>query len=54
MLTVLLIVLLLLAFGLLPVFPYNHLGGGYYPSGVLVLILLICLIWALFSGYRWP
>lgn len=43
MLTILLIVLILLAIGALPTWPYSS-GWGYYPSGGLGLILLIVLI----------
>jgi hypothetical protein len=37
---ILLIILLLLAFGSFPAWPYSR-GWGYYPSGGLGLILLI-------------
>ena len=43
MLTLLLIVLLLMAIGSIPSWPYSR-GWGYYPSGGLGLILLILLI----------
>ena len=43
MLTILLIVLILLAVGALPAWPYSA-GWGYYPSGGLGLILLIVVI----------
>lgn len=43
MLMLLLIVLLILALGSLPAWPYSR-GWGYYPSGGLGLVLLIVLI----------
>lgn len=40
----LLLVLLILGFfGLLPIWPYSH-GFGYWPGGVLGLLLLIVLL----------
>lgn len=43
MLVILLIILLLLAVGAFPSWPYSR-GWGYYPSGGLGTILLIVLI----------
>jgi Protein of unknown function (DUF3309) len=43
MLLILLVVLLILALGSLPSWPYSR-GWGYYPSGGLGLVLLIVLI----------
>ena len=43
MLTILLIILLLLAIGAFPSWPYSR-SWGYYPSGGLGLILIILLI----------
>jgi hypothetical protein len=43
MFTVLLIILVLLAIGALPTWPYSS-GWGYGPSGGLGLVLLILLI----------
>jgi Protein of unknown function (DUF3309) len=40
---ILLIILLLLAIGAFPAWPYSR-GWGYYPSGGLGLLLLIVLI----------
>ena len=40
---ILLIVLLLLAIGAFPSWPYSR-AWGYYPSGGLVLLLIIVLI----------
>ena len=46
--TVLLIVLILLLLGALPAWPYSH-GWGYFPSGLLLLIVVLFL---LFGGRR--
>jgi Protein of unknown function (DUF3309) len=46
MLTILIIVLVILVVGSTPAWPYSR-GWGYYPSGLLGLILLILLILAL-------
>lgn len=43
MLLILLIILLLLAVGSFPAWPYSR-GWGYYPSGGLGLLLIIVLI----------
>ena len=43
MILVLLIILLILAAGTAPVYPYSR-GWGYYPSGTLGTILLIVVI----------
>lgn len=43
MLTILLIVLILVALGALPSWPYSR-GWGYYPSGGFGLIVLILLV----------
>jgi len=43
MLLILLVVLLILALGSVPSWPYSR-GWGYYPSGGLGLVLLIVLI----------
>ena len=41
--TILLILILLLLFGALPVWPYSA-SWGYYPSGGLGLVLLLLLV----------
>jgi len=41
--TVLIIILILLLIGAAPAWPYSR-GWGYYPSGLLGLILLIIII----------
>jgi hypothetical protein len=41
--TLLLIILIVLLIGALPTWPYSS-GWGYYPSGLLGIILLIVLI----------
>jgi hypothetical protein len=43
MMLVLVVILLLLALGALPSWPYSR-GWGYYPSGGLGLIFLILLV----------
>ena len=43
MLTILLVVLLLIALGALPAWPYSR-GWGYYPSGGLGLVVVILLV----------
>lgn len=46
MLMILIILLILLAIGAAPTWPYSR-GWGYYPSGLLGLILLILIMPAL-------
>lgn len=46
MFTILLIILILLIIGALPAWPYSR-GWGYYPGGILGLILIILLLLAL-------
>ena len=46
---ILLIILVLLAFGTSPVLPYSR-GWGYYPSGGLGLIAVIVLVILLLNG----
>ena len=46
MITVLIVILLLMALGSLPSWPYSS-GWGYYPSGGLGLVLLILIVLAL-------
>lgn len=43
MITILIIVLVILALGSAPAWPYSR-GWGYYPSGILGTILLIIII----------
>ena len=43
MLTILMIILILMALGALPTWPYSS-GWGYYPSGGLGLVVLILVI----------
>ena len=43
MLTLLIIVLLLLAIGAVPAWPYSR-GWGYYPSGLLGIVLIIVIV----------
>ena len=41
--TILIIVLIVLLLGALPTWPYSS-GWGYYPSGILGVILLVLII----------
>jgi hypothetical protein len=43
MITILLIILLLMALGALPTWPYSR-GWGYYPSGGVSLVLVILIV----------
>jgi uncharacterized protein DUF3309 len=43
MLTILVVILLLVALGAFPAWPYSR-GWGYYPSGGLGLIVLVLVI----------
>jgi hypothetical protein len=47
--TILWVVLILLLFGALPLYPYSS-GWGYYPSGGLGLLLIILILLAVFRG----
>jgi hypothetical protein len=44
--TILIVILVLLLIGAVPTWPHSR-GWGYYPSGLLGLVLLILLILAL-------
>lgn len=44
--TILLVLLILLVLGAIPAWPYSR-GWGYYPSGILGVILLIVIVLAL-------
>ena len=41
--TILIVILVLLLVGAIPAWPYSS-GWGYYPSGILGVVLLIVLI----------
>lgn len=43
MITILVVILLLVALGAMPTWPYSR-GWGYYPSGGLGLVVLILVI----------
>jgi hypothetical protein len=43
--TVLLVILVLLLLGVLPTWPYSS-GWGYYPSGGLVILIIIIVLLA--------
>jgi len=51
MMTILFIILILLLVGALPTWPYSR-GWGYYPGGILGLILIIFLILILLGTIR--
>ena len=50
MITVLIIILLLLALGALPTWPYSS-GWGYYPSGGLGVVLVILVLLLLLGRF---
>lgn len=50
MITILLVILLIMAIGSMPVYPYSR-QWGYAPGGLLGTILLVLLIFYLL-GYR--
>ena len=41
--TILLIVLILLILGAVPAWPYSR-GWGYYPSGILGILLIVLIV----------
>ncbi len=43
MLTIILVIVLLMALGALPTWPYSQ-GWGYYPSGGLGIVLVIVIV----------
>lgn len=43
MLTILVVVLILVAVGALPTWPYSS-GWGYYPSGLLGVVVVVLLV----------
>jgi hypothetical protein len=46
--TILVILLILMLIGTIPTWPYSR-GWGYYPSGLLGIILIVVLIMVLFG-----
>jgi hypothetical protein len=50
MLTLLLIILLLMAVGALPTWPYSR-SWGYYPSGGLGIVLIVMLVLLLMGRF---
>ena len=46
--TILLIILIILLLGAVPAWPYSR-GWGYYPSGLLGIVLVVVLIMVLFG-----
>jgi hypothetical protein len=51
MLTLLLIILVIMAIGAAPSWPYSR-NWGYYPSGGLGLLVVVLLVLALTGGLR--
>jgi hypothetical protein len=49
MITILVVLLVLIALGALPTWPYSR-SWGYYPSGFLGVLLLILLVLAVSRG----
>ena len=49
MITILIVVLVLIAVGALPTWPHSR-SWGYYPSGLLGVLLLILLVLAVSRG----
>ena len=49
--TIVLVILLLLVLGAWPSWPYSR-GWGYYPSGVIGLVLAVLLVLVLLGGIR--
>jgi energy-coupling factor transporter transmembrane protein EcfT len=47
--TVLLLLMIILIVGLLPAWPYSRLWG-YAPTGVLTVLLVIFIVWAVAGG----
>ncbi|WP_188589245.1 DUF3309 family protein, partial [Achromobacter denitrificans] len=41
--TILLIILILLVLGAVPAWPYSR-GWGYYPSGILGILLIVLIV----------
>ncbi|WAS95078.1 DUF3309 domain-containing protein [Nannocystis punicea] len=51
----LVLILAIALFAALPAFQYSR-NWGYYPSGIIGLVLLavICLMWFKFIAFSWP
>jgi hypothetical protein len=47
--TLLLVILVLLLIGLLPAWPYSQ-SWGYYPSGLVSVVLVVALLLLVFGG----
>ena len=47
--TLLLLIVIILVIGALPSWPYSK-SWGYVPTGVLTLLLVVFLVWALAGG----
>ncbi|HLL76812.1 MAG TPA: DUF3309 domain-containing protein [Pyrinomonadaceae bacterium] len=48
--TILIVILILLLLGAVPTWPHSR-GWGYYPSGILGIILIIVIILALMGRF---
>ena len=48
--TILLIILILLLIGAVPAWPYSS-GWGYYPSGIVGVILIVVLVLVLMGRF---
>jgi hypothetical protein len=51
--TVLLVILILLLLGALPTWPYSA-GWGYFPSGLVLLIVVLLLVFGSSRGRALP
>ena len=49
---ILLIILILLLVGLMPAWPYSR-GWGYYPSGILGVLLIVLIILLIMGTVNW-
>ena len=49
--TILLIILMILALGAAPLWPYSS-GWGYYPSGLLAVLLVVVIVLLLVGVLR--
>lgn len=45
--TVLLVILVLALFGVLPIWPHQGFGYGYYPSGLVTVLVIVLILWLL-------
>jgi hypothetical protein len=52
LLTILVVILVLAMLGMLPVFPHAA-NFGYWPSGLILLIVLVIVLYSLKTGREW-